>query len=66
VLRYAIEELGHSQAEIAGNFGFTFARLGSLARRRPLTLEMIQKVNVNWKIPADLFVQPHRVVATAA
>ncbi len=37
-----------------------------LARRRPLTLKMIQTINARWKIPADLLLQLYRVAATAA
>ena len=66
VLHYAIEELGHSQAELAGILGSRSRASKVLARRRPLTLEMIQKINVSWKIPSDLLVQPYRVTATAA
>jgi HTH-type transcriptional regulator/antitoxin HigA len=66
VLHHAIEELGHSQAELADILGSRSRASEVLARRRPLTLEMIQKINANWKIPADLLVQPYRVVATAA
>src|SRR6476620_8986363 len=66
VLFYAIEELGHSQAELAEILGSRSRASEVLARRRPLTLEMIQKINANWKIPADLLVQPYRVAATAA
>jgi HTH-type transcriptional regulator/antitoxin HigA len=66
VLRYAIEELGHSQAELADILGSRSRASEVLARRRPLTLEMIQKINANWKIPADLLVQPYRIAATAA
>jgi len=66
VLHYAIEELGHSQAELADILGSRSRASEVLARRRPLTLEMIQKINAIWKIPADLLVQPYRVVATAA
>jgi HTH-type transcriptional regulator / antitoxin HigA len=65
VLRYAIEELGHSQAELAEILGSRSRASEVLARRRPLTLEMIQKINATWKIPADLLVQPNRVAATA-
>jgi HTH-type transcriptional regulator / antitoxin HigA len=57
VLRYAIEELGHSQAELADILGSRSRASEVLARRRPLTLEMIQKINASWKIPADLLVQ---------
>ena len=66
VLRHAIEELGHSQAELADILGSRSRASEVLARRRPLTLEMIQKINASWKIPADLLVQRYRVVATAA
>jgi antitoxin component HigA of HigAB toxin-antitoxin module len=43
VLRYAIEELGHSQAELADILGSRSRASEVLARRRPLTLDMIQK-----------------------
>jgi HTH-type transcriptional regulator/antitoxin HigA len=66
VLRYAIEELDHSQAELADILGSRSRASEVLARRRPLTLEMIQKINANWKISADLLVQPYRLTATAA
>jgi HTH-type transcriptional regulator/antitoxin HigA len=66
VLRYAIEELGHSQAELADILGSRSRASEVLARRRPLTLEMIQKIHASWKIPADLLVQPYRIDATAA
>ena len=58
VLHYAIEELGHSQAELADILGSRSRASEVLARRRPLTLEMIQKINASWKIPADLLIQP--------
>ena len=66
VLYYAIEELGHSQAELADILGSRSRASEVLARRRPLTLEMIQKINASWKIPADLLVQPYRLAANAA
>ena len=66
LLHYAIKELGHTQAELADILGSRSRASEVLARRRPLTLEMIQKINANWKIPADLLVQPYRVAATAA
>ena len=65
VLHYAIEELGHSQAELADILGSRSRASEVLARRRTLTLEMIQKINASWKIP-DLLVQPYRLAANAA
>ncbi len=61
VLRYAIEELGHSEAALADILGSRSRASEVLARRRPLTLEMIQKIHASWKIPADLLVQPYRL-----
>jgi HTH-type transcriptional regulator/antitoxin HigA len=66
VLRYGIEELGHNQAELADILGSRSRASEVLARRRPLTLEMIQKINASWKIPADLLVQPYPIAKTAA
>jgi HTH-type transcriptional regulator / antitoxin HigA len=65
VLQFAIEELGHTQAELAKILGSRSRASEILARRRPLTLEMIQKINARWKIPADLLVQPYRVARAA-
>ena len=66
VLRYAIEELGHTQAELAKIIGSRARASEILARRRPLTLQMIQKISTAWKISADLLVRPYRTTASAA
>jgi HTH-type transcriptional regulator / antitoxin HigA len=66
VLHFAIDELGHTQAELAKILGSRSRASEVLAKRRPLTLEMIQKITASWKIPADLLVQPYRVTASAA
>jgi transcriptional regulator with XRE-family HTH domain len=58
--------LGHTQAELAKILGSRSRASEILSRRRPLTLDMIQKINARWKIPADLLVQPYRVSASAA
>ena len=53
LLNYAIEELGHSQAELADLLGSRSRASELLNRRRHLTLEMIHKISEAWKIPAD-------------
>jgi HTH-type transcriptional regulator/antitoxin HigA len=65
LLNYAIEELGHSQAELAELLGSRSRASELLNRRRPLTVEMIHKISEAWKIPADLLVRPSRVAAWA-
>lgn len=66
VLHFAIAELGHSQVDFAKIVGSRARASEVLARRRPLTLQMIQKITASWKIPADLLVRPYRTTASAA
>ena len=63
LLNYAIDELGHSQAELAELLGSRSRASEILGRRRPLTVEMIHKISQAWKLPADLLVRPSRVAA---
>jgi HTH-type transcriptional regulator/antitoxin HigA len=65
VLRYAIEELGHTQAELSELLGSRSRASEILARRRALTVDMIHKISEAWKIPADLLVRPCRVERAA-
>ncbi len=60
VLRYAIDELGHTQSELADLLGSRSRASEVLARRRALTVEMIHKITEAWKIPADLLVRPYK------
>ena len=63
VLHFAIDELGHTQSELAQILGSRSRASEVLGRRRPLTLEMIQKITAKWKVPADLLVRPYRIAA---
>jgi HTH-type transcriptional regulator/antitoxin HigA len=65
VLGYAIEELGHTQAELAELLGSRSRASEILSRRRALTVEMIHKISEAWKIPADLLVRPYRTERAA-
>jgi HTH-type transcriptional regulator/antitoxin HigA len=60
VLRYVIDELGHTQAELAELLGSRSRASEVLSRRRALTVEMIHKIGEAWKIPADLLVRPYK------
>jgi HTH-type transcriptional regulator/antitoxin HigA len=66
VLHYAIDELGHTQSELADILGSRSRASEVLARRRPLTLDMIQRINASWRIPSDLLIQPYRIAKPAA
>jgi len=61
VLRYAIDEMGHSQADLGEIIGSRSRASEILARRRVLTVEMIYRISEAWKIPAALLVRPYAV-----
>jgi HTH-type transcriptional regulator/antitoxin HigA len=65
VLNYAIEELGHSQAELAELLDSRSRASEILSRRRALTVDMIHKISEAWKIPADLLVRPYKIERAA-
>jgi HTH-type transcriptional regulator / antitoxin HigA len=65
VLRYAIDELGHTQAELAELLGSRPRASEVLSRRRALTVEMIHKIGETWKVPADLLVRPYKLERAA-
>jgi HTH-type transcriptional regulator / antitoxin HigA len=63
VLNYLIEEGGHTQAELAELLGSRSRASEILNRRRALTVDMIHKLNTEWKIPAELLIRPYRLKA---
>lgn len=65
VLHFAIDELGHTQSELAEILGSRSRASEILARRRALTVEMIHKIAEVWKIPADLLVRPYKTERAA-
>jgi HTH-type transcriptional regulator / antitoxin HigA len=65
VLRYAIDELGHTQAELAELLGSRSRASEVLARKRALNVDMIHKISEAWKIPAELLVRPYKIERAA-
>ena len=65
VLNFAVEELGHTQAELAELLGSRSRASEILSRRRALTVGMIHKISEAWKIPAELLVRPYRTERAA-
>jgi HTH-type transcriptional regulator/antitoxin HigA len=65
VLRYAIDELGHSQVELSQLLGSRSRASEVLSRHRALTVDMICKISDAWKIPADLLVRPYNIERAA-
>jgi HTH-type transcriptional regulator / antitoxin HigA len=65
VLHYAMEELGHTQSELAELLASRSRASELLSRRRALTFDMIHRIGEAWKIPADLLVRPYKVERAA-
>lgn len=65
VLHYAVEEFGHSQAELAELLGSRSRASEVLARKRALTIDMIHKIGEAWKIPTELLVRPYKIERAA-
>jgi HTH-type transcriptional regulator/antitoxin HigA len=65
VLHYAIDELGHTQAELAELLGSRSRASEVLARKRALNVDMIHKISEAWKIPAELLVRPYNIERAA-
>jgi HTH-type transcriptional regulator / antitoxin HigA len=65
VLHYAIDELGHTQAELADVLGSRSRASEVLSRRRALNVDMIHKISESWKIPAELLVRPYKIERAA-
>jgi HTH-type transcriptional regulator / antitoxin HigA len=65
VLHHAIDEFGHTQAELAELLGSRSRASEILARRRALTVEMIHRISQAWKIPAGLLVRPYQIESAA-
>jgi HTH-type transcriptional regulator / antitoxin HigA len=56
---------GLTQSSLAQLLGSRARASEILARKRPLTLPMIQRINREWNIPADLLIAPYRLADAA-
>lgn len=52
------------QAALARILGSRSRASEVLSRKRPLTIEMIQKINREWRIPADILIQPYHLAGS--
>jgi HTH-type transcriptional regulator/antitoxin HigA len=59
VLRFAIEDMGRSQAELAQILGSRSRASEILNRKRALTLDMVHKISREWRIPVEALVRPY-------
>ena len=61
-LQILITDFGCSQGELAEILGSRSRASEVLRRKRPLTLDMIQKIHMAWNVPLDILVRPYPLV----
>ena len=66
ILTYAFTEMGHSQAELANLLGSRSRASEIMARKRPLTLDMIRKISEAWHIPITVLAKPYELAKADA
>jgi HTH-type transcriptional regulator / antitoxin HigA len=64
MLHFAIESMGRSQKELSELLGSRSRASEVLARKRPLTVEMVHKISKAWHLPAEALVQPYELRKT--
>ena len=61
IIKYAIEEMGHSQTELAELLGSRSRASEILSRKRPLTMKAAYKLHTHWHIPAAVLIRPYHL-----
>jgi len=59
IIRYAMDERGATQKDLAALFGSKSRASEVLNRKRPLTIEMIRTLNREWHIPVETLIEPY-------
>jgi len=64
-IKYRIEQMGLSSAEVAELFGARSRVSEVFSGRRALSIEMIRAIHAKLKVPADILIQPIQEKATS-
>ena len=65
MLRYAVGDMGHTQAELAEVLGSRSLASEMLSGRRRISLGAAQKISAAWSIPIQLLVAPYDTAEAA-
>ncbi len=60
-IKSVISAKTRSQTDLAKVLGSRSRASEILNRKRPLTIEMVRKLHTEWKLPADLLIQPYEI-----
>lgn len=58
-IKFRMEQLGYSQADLAGIIGLKSRASEILNRKRKLSLDMIRQLHERLNIPTDVLIQPY-------
>jgi HTH-type transcriptional regulator/antitoxin HigA len=62
-IRFRMDHGGLKQADLARLIGSRSRASEIMNRKRPLTMEQAHKLNVEWRIPAEVLLRPYRINA---
>ena len=65
ILNAAIDDMGHDHSELAVLLGSRSHASEVLARKRPLSLDMIRSISEAWALPASLLVPRYKLTDVA-
>ncbi len=60
-IRFRMQHSGMKQADLARLLGSRSRASEIMNRRRLLTMEQARKLNVEWRIPAEVLLRPYRI-----
>lgn len=60
-IRFRMQHSGLKQADLARLLGSRSRASEIMNRRRLLTMEQARKLNVEWRIPAEVLLRPYRI-----
>jgi HTH-type transcriptional regulator/antitoxin HigA len=66
LLRFAIEDMGRSQAELGKLLGSRGRASEIMTRKRPLTLDQIRTISAAWSLPLAALAAPYELHKAAA
>ena len=61
VLHFAIESMGHTQAELGELLGSRVHASEVLNRKRKMSLEWVNKISAVWRIPLEALAKPYEL-----
>jgi HTH-type transcriptional regulator/antitoxin HigA len=62
-IKAQMEQTGRTQADLAALIGSRPRASEILNRQRALTMPMIRKLSADWKIPAEVLIQPYHLAS---